>query len=85
MLIIEGDHYTTGNPPVPQARPVSPCPEEIAAIRAADGDITYVHLPEVPAIGTGNSHMFMQDHNNLKIADLIIDWIKHHVRARRED
>jgi len=24
--------------------------------------------------------MFMQDHNNLKIADLIIDWIKHHVK-----
>jgi hypothetical protein len=82
MLIVEGDHYTTGNPPVPQPRPVSPCPEEIAAIRAVGGDITYVHLPEVPGIGTGNSHMFMQDHNNLKIADLIIDWIKHHVGPR---
>jgi len=82
MLIVEGDHYTTGNPPVPQARPVSPCPEEIAAIRKAGGDITYVHLPEVAGIGTGNSHMFMQDHNNLKIADLIIHWIRHHVGDR---
>jgi pimeloyl-ACP methyl ester carboxylesterase len=79
MLIVEGDHFTTGNPPVPQPRPVSPCPQEIAAITAAGGDITYVHLPEVPGIGTGNSHMFMQDHNNLKIADLIIDWIRQHV------
>jgi hypothetical protein len=84
MLIIEGDHFTTGSPPVPQPRPVSPCPEEIAAIKAAGGDITYVHLPEVPGIGTGNSHMFMQDHNNLKIADLIIHWIKHHVKEEHD-
>jgi hypothetical protein len=28
--------------------------------------------------------MFMQDHNNLKIADLIIDWIKHHVGHERQ-
>src|SRR4051812_14606930 len=84
MLIVEGDHYTTGTPPVPQPRPVSPCPQEIAAIRAAGGDITYVHLPEAPGIGTGNSHMFMQDRNNLKIADLIIDWVEVHVgRTRR--
>ncbi len=84
MLIVEGDHYTTGTPPVPQPRPVSPCPEEIAAIKAAGGDITYVHLPEVSGIGTGNSHMFMQDHNNLKIADLIIHWIRQHVGERAE-
>lgn len=83
MLIMEGDHYVTGDPPVPQARPVSPCPEEIAAIRAAGGDITYIHLPEVRGIGTGNSHMFMQDRNNLKIADLIIDWIERHVGRHR--
>jgi pimeloyl-ACP methyl ester carboxylesterase len=80
MLIIEGDHYTTGTTPQPQARPVTPCPEMIAAIKKAHGDITYVHLPEVPGIGTGNSHMFMQDRNNLKIADLIIKWIGTHVK-----
>jgi hypothetical protein len=43
-----------------------------------------VHLPEVPGIGTGNSHMFMQDHNNLKIADLIIGWIEQHVGAKHD-
>jgi hypothetical protein len=85
MLIVEGDHFTTGSPPVPQPRPVAPCPQEIAAIQAAGGDITYIHLPEVPEIGTGNSHMFMQDHNNLKIADLIIHWIRQHVKARSGD
>jgi hypothetical protein len=85
MLIIEGDHYTTGMLPAPQARPVTPCPEMIAAIKKAHGDITYVHLPEVPGIGTGNSHMFMQDRNNLKIADLIIKWINTHVKKGHYD
>jgi len=30
----------------------------------------------------GNSHMFMQDNNNLQIADVIIQWIDEHVRGR---
>lgn len=77
ILIIEGDHYAT-------ARPVEPCPTEIAEITGAGGDITYVHLPE-SGVGTGNSHMFMQDRNNLKIADLIIKWIDRHVDKPRKD
>ncbi len=76
ILIVEGDHF-------PTPRPAAPCPTEISQIQAAGGDITYVHLPEVPGIGTGNSHMFMQDHNNLKIADLIIAWIGKHVPKPR--
>ena len=91
MLIIEGDNYYAQPTPAdgtwtPLARPVQPCPNEIAAIRAAGGDITYIHLPgpgsdpPFKGVGAGNSHMFMQDHNNLKIADVIIDWIKKHVR-----
>jgi hypothetical protein len=75
ILIVVGDHF-----PTPQ--PAAPCPAEISQITAAGGDITFVHLPEVPGIGTGNSHMFMQDHNNLKIADLIIGWIEQHVGAK---
>jgi hypothetical protein len=27
--------------------------------------------------------MFMQDYNNLKIADLIIQWIDHHVNVKK--
>ncbi len=77
ILIVEGDHY-------PTARPVEPCPTEISQISAAGGDITYVHLPQVPGIGTGNSHMFMQDKNNLKIADLIIKWIDKHVKVKND-
>jgi hypothetical protein len=30
----------------------------------------------------GNSHMIMQDKNNLQIADLIVQWIEEHVSKR---
>ena len=30
----------------------------------------------------GNSHMIMQDKNNLQIADLILQWIDEHVSKR---
>jgi hypothetical protein len=81
ILIMEGDHY-------PTPRPVEPCPTEIAQITAAGGDITYIHLPDIGI--HGNSHMFMQDNNNLQIADIIIRWIDRHVkgfhkRGRRGD
>jgi hypothetical protein len=31
---------------------------------------------------TGNSHLIMQDKNNLQIADLILRWIDAHVRKK---
>ncbi len=31
----------------------------------------------------GNSHMLMQDKNNLQLADLIIGWIDGHVEAKK--
>ena len=102
ILIIEGDHYVTATSPTnytPQPRPVAPCPDQFAAIGAAGGDITYIHLPEWPnylwnnkkktangrPVGTGNSHMFMQDLNNIAIADVIMDWINGHVKHGRHD
>jgi hypothetical protein len=74
ILIMEGDHY-------PTARPVEPCPTEIAQLRAAGGDITYIHFPDIGIYG--NSHMFMQDNNNLQIADIIIQWIDEHVGKKK--
>jgi hypothetical protein len=46
-------------------------------IDAAGGDFTFISLPDIGI--HGNSHMFMQDKNNLEIANLIIDWIAEHV------
>jgi pimeloyl-ACP methyl ester carboxylesterase len=74
ILIMEGDNY-------PTARPVEPCPTEFAQLRAAGGDVTYIQLPSVGF--HGNSHMFMQDNNNLEVADVIMQWIDQHVAKKR--
>jgi len=43
--------------------------------------MTYIHLP---ALGIkGNSHMFMQDNNNLQVADIIMKWIDKNVKPKR--
>ena len=37
-----------------------------------------LHPPELGIVG--NSHMVMQDKNNLVIADLILAWLNQHAR-----
>jgi hypothetical protein len=73
ILIVEGDHYDTPRPP-PE------CVTMRQQINAAGGDMTYINLPSVGLFG--NSHMFMQDKNNLKVADVIIKWIDKHVKRK---
>ncbi len=70
MLIVVGDHWDTPQPP-PE------CVKERDQIDGAGGDFTFMSLPEKGL--KGNSHMFMQDKNNLQVADLILDWIGRHV------
>jgi hypothetical protein len=41
-----------------------------------------LHLPVAGLLG--NSHMLMQDKNNLQVADLILAWIERHVEGRHE-
>jgi hypothetical protein len=55
----------------------SNCQQYAAAIKAAGGDITFVHLPDIGI--RGNSHMMMIDKNNLQVADVITDWVAKHV------
>ena len=43
------------------------------AIRAAGGRADLVNLPELGI--TGNSHMMMMDRNNLRIAELVQEWL----------
>jgi hypothetical protein len=38
-----------------------------------------MHLPKMGI--KGNSHMLMQDRNNLQLADLILQWIDRHVET----
>jgi hypothetical protein len=81
ILIMEGDHYVEADGTTPQPKPPAACVTMMQQINGAGGDMTYIHLP---AIGIyGNSHMFMQDNNNLKIADVIIKWIDKHVKPKR--
>jgi len=41
-------------------------------------DATVLHLPDAGL--SGNSHMFMMDKNNLRVADLVLDWIDTRVK-----
>ena len=70
MLVVVGDHFATPQPP-------SNCVTEMNRINAAGGDMSFIALPSVGL--HGNSHMFMQDRNNLQVADIIIQWIEDHV------
>jgi pimeloyl-ACP methyl ester carboxylesterase len=74
ILIVVGDHFST-------AQPTAACTTELRQINAAGGDMTFVALPDLGLIG--NSHMFMQDKNNIEVADIIQKWISGHVERKR--
>jgi hypothetical protein len=57
------------------------CDKFVQQLKAAGGDAEMMHLPKLGM--RGNSHMLMQDKNNLQIADLIIGWIGDHVEAKK--
>lgn len=73
LLVVVGDHYDTPQPP-PE------CVAEMEAVNKAGGDMTFIALPSLGM--KGNSHMFMQDRNNLQVADVILKWIDEHVERR---
>jgi len=72
ILVVVGDHFST-----PQPSPA--CVTEMQQINGAGGDMTFIALPSVRL--HGNSHMFMQDRNNLAVADVIMNWIDQHVEG----
>ena len=73
MLVMVGDHFST-------SQPTPDCATEMAQINGAGGDFTFVALPSLGL--HGNSHMFMQDRNNLTVAEIILSWIDQHVERR---
>lgn len=77
-LVVFGDHLSD----VPATAPLwdaifAGCQQFVQQVKDAGGDITMLHLPDVGIYG--NSHMLMQDKNNLQVADLLIKWIRRHV------
>lgn len=81
-LVIFGDHLAD----VPSVatlwiESLHGCQQFVDQINAAGGDATMLHLPAAGVFG--NSHMLMQDKNNLQVADLILKWIRRHVEEKR--
>ena len=83
ILVVFGDHRDTptGLPTLPtwQAR-FEACQAMIGRIKSAGGQAEMLAPPDRGI--RGNSHMIMQDRNNLQIADLILQWISAHVRKQ---
>ena len=84
ILIVFGDHRdtVTGLPTLPswQTR-FEACQALIGRLRSAGGQAQMLDPPERGI--RGNSHMIMQDKNNLQIADLILQWLDERVSKRR--
>jgi len=83
ILVVFGDHRDTptGLPTLPtwQAR-FEACETLIGRIKSGGGQAEMLAPPQRGI--RGNSHMIMQDKNNLQIADLILQWIDARVSKR---
>ncbi|ALM84514.1 esterase [Bordetella sp. N] len=78
ILVVFGDHIEE----FPRWAPrLKACHAFIDALNAAGGK---GELMSLPALGVhGNSHMMMQDRNNLQVADLILAWIARNTGATK--
>jgi hypothetical protein len=81
-LIMFGDHLgDVQGGPANWAASFQSCQTFVQQVKAAGGDAEMMHLP---ALGIrGNSHMLMQDRNNLDLADLVLAWIDAHVEGKK--
>jgi pimeloyl-ACP methyl ester carboxylesterase len=79
-LELFGDHVN-GNPASTGQSRYDGRKAVVARINAAGGDAQILQLPEIGLYG--NTHMMMQDKNNLKIADFLIRWIERKVERER--
>lgn len=83
MLVVFGDHLSdpTGIPGHSWQTAYDGCKAFIARVNAAGGKAQMLYTPDKGI--RGNSHMIMQDRNNLQIADLILKWIDESVGRRK--
>lgn len=81
-LVMFGDHLgdVTGGP-ANWANSFDTCQKFVDQLKKAGGDAVMMHLPKLGI--RGNSHMLMQDKNNLQLADLILGWIDDHVEKKK--
>jgi len=81
-LVMYGDHLSD----VPSRVASWPmffesCQTFVKQVKDAGGDAEMMYLPKMGI--KGNSHMLMQDRNNLQLADLILGWIDTHVERKK--
>ena len=75
ILAVFGDHLDAQTGTIVSWRAAyDDCQAFIARVNAAGGAAEMLHPPDLGI--HGNSHMIMQDRNNLQIADLILAWIR---------
>jgi hypothetical protein len=82
-LVMFGDHLgdVQGGGPANWQASLDGCNKFVDQLKAAGGDAVMMHLPKLGI--KGNSHMLMQDKNNLQLADLILGWLDDHVEAKK--
>lgn len=84
ILVMFGDHLGDVKGPFAAIWPnnFKTCEQFVQQVKAAGGN---AQLMELPKLGIhGNSHMLMQDKNNLQLADLILDWIDKNVERGKK-
>jgi pimeloyl-ACP methyl ester carboxylesterase len=86
ILVVFGDYRDTptgiASLPTWQTR-YEACQALIARLKTAGGQAQMMSPTEIGA--RGNSHMIMQDKNNLQVADLILRWIGERVTKRASE
>jgi pimeloyl-ACP methyl ester carboxylesterase len=82
-LVMFGDHLSDvqGGGPANWNASYQGCQNFIQQMRDAGADAEMMYLPKLGI--KGNSHMLMQDRNNLDLADLLLTWIDKHVEKKR--
>jgi hypothetical protein len=82
ILIMFGDHLDIqGGGPANWSASFDGCQTFVQQVKAAGGNAEMMYLPKMGI--RGNSHMLMQDRNNLQLADLILGWIDKHVERQK--
>ena len=80
-LVMFGDHLDMqGGGPANWAMSYDGCLKFVQQVKDSGGDAEMMYLPKMGI--RGNSHMLMQDKNNLQLADLILEWIDKHVENK---
>jgi hypothetical protein len=80
-LVMFGDHLgDVQGGPASWSQSYDSCKKFVDQLKETGGDATMMYLP---AMGIhGNSHMLMQDRNNLQLADLLLSWLDQHVEGK---